>query len=348
MMRPAQFSSADAPPWPADRWGTLLCRAAWDETQDVRSFLLVPEGGMRLAFEAGQFLTFRAQLDGEAVERSYTISSSAALGEAVTITVKRKPGGRMSGHLHDALRPGARIEAFGAAGGFGLPPDARGRKLLLISAGSGVTPLASILATAADRGEDLDALYLHAARRPADAIFADALPRLARRLPRLEARLSTSRDGAGRLDAARLRAEVPELGARVVLCCGPEGFMAMVREAAREAGVAGEDYLEESFAFDAADAPPAAAAGIARQVTFARSGRSFAVAPGQTILQAARAAGIPMAFSCAKGSCGTCKCRKLSGSVAMTHQGGIRQREIDAGFILPCSSRPETDVTLDR
>src|SRR5690606_5907300 len=87
--------------WAGDRWGTLLCRAAWDETRDVRTFILAPAGGGRIAFAAGQFLTLRARIDGAVVERCYTISSSAAVGETVAITVKRKPGGRLSGHLHD-------------------------------------------------------------------------------------------------------------------------------------------------------------------------------------------------------------------------------------------------------
>ena len=126
--------------------------------------------------------------------------------------------------------------------------------------------------------------------------------------------------------------------------------MAMVPNLASAAGVTDGGYLEESFDFGKAEdaPPPVASSDPVRRITFARSGRSFDCAPGQSILQAAKAAGVPMPSSCARGMCGTCKCRKLSGSVTINHQGGIRQREIDAGLILPCSSRPETDVTLDR
>jgi ferredoxin-NADP reductase len=351
--------------WASDRWSTLVCRAAWDETPDVRTFLLAPAAGGAIAFEAGQFLTLRAIIGGETVERCYTIASSAAVVASVQITVKRKPGGALSGHLHDTLRPGGTVEAFGPAGAFGVPCDPAPWLLLLAAAGSGVTPMAAILRTAADHGEDLDAVFVHAARTADDVIFADELARLSRRLPRLGVVLAVSRCGPGwpglrgRIDAAALRACVPDLAARTVLCCGPVGFMATVREAAMAAGVPPSRCLEESFDVTAGPAPavpaPVAAAPVAatvaapvRRITLARSGRTFDCAPGQTILQAARAAGVPMPASCTRGLCGTCKCRKTEGSVTMVHAGGIRQREIDAGMILPCSSRPETDLTLDR
>ena len=132
--------------------------------------------------------------------------------------------------------------------------------------------------------------------------------------------------------------------------------MASVRALVAEAGVPSARYLEESYDFGPRDEAGAATHRRscrsrtlpARRITFARSGRSFDCAPGQSILQAAKAAGVPMASSCSKGICGTCKCNKLSGDVTMTHRGGIRQREIDPGMILPCSSRPDTDVVLDR
>ena len=104
-------------------------------------------------------MTFRAEIDGETVERCYTLSSSAAVEGSVAITVKRKEGGRLSTHLHETLGVGGVIEAFGPSGRFGLPEDVEA-KFLLISAGSGVTPMASILRTAADLGADLDAVFL--------------------------------------------------------------------------------------------------------------------------------------------------------------------------------------------
>ncbi len=84
------------------------------------------------------------------------------------------------------------------------------------------------------------------------------------------------------------------------------------------------------------------------QITYARSGLTFACSASQTILNAARKAGAPMPFRCATGLCGTCKSQKISGDVDMKHQGGIRQREIDQGLFLPCCSRPLGDIVIDR
>ncbi|MBJ3775481.1 hybrid-cluster NAD(P)-dependent oxidoreductase [Acuticoccus mangrovi] len=340
--------------WRPDRWGTLTCRAVWDETHDVRTFLLAPTDGARIVYEPGQFMTFRLDLGEEVVERSYTLASSAAADRAVAITVKRKPGGLVSGHLHDTLVPGATIEAMGPAGRFG-PARADGDKFLLLSAGSGITPMLSVVRTAADLGIALDAVFVHAARKPDDMIAAHELAALARRVPKVRivpvaSRANGSWAGAkGRLDRDRLAALVPDLAERTVLTCGPEGFMAAMRAAAAELGVPPGRYHEESFDFGALEqSAPVDESAPAKRVTFAKSGKSFDCPPGMTILAAAKAAGIAMPSSCTRGICGTCKCLKVSGKVAMSHTDALRQREIDRGFILPCSSRPETDVVIDR
>lgn len=330
----------------------MRCLAAWDETHDVRSFLLAPEDGGRIAYTPGQFITMRVPgPDGEPVERCYTLSSSAAGERTATITVKKKPGGVLSGHLHETLIPGAVIEAFGPSGQFG--PMGRDEKYLLLSAGSGVTPMLSVVRTAADLGIDLDAVFIHAAKTADDIIAQQDLAALSRRLPRLRtvtvaSRANGSWDGErGRLDASALGRLVSDLASRTVLCCGPEGFMTGMRQACLALGVPEKRYLEESFDFGEVDVE-VPADGPLHRITFAKSGRAFDCPENLTILQAAKLAGIPMPSSCAKGVCGTCKCMKTAGSVNMHHGGGIRDREVARGFILPCSSRPQTDIVLDR
>lgn len=347
-------------PWPADSFQPMVCRAAYDETADVRTFVLEPLMPSRIAFSPGQSFAFRMDVGGTTLERCYSVASSSAVETSIEITVKRKDGGRFTAHLFDRLKPGVVIEAMGPNGSF-TPADHSAGKYLLLSAGSGITPMASIVRSLADRGSDADIVFLHGARSPADVIFADEFARLRRRLPGLRIHVATSRaapDGdsashAGRIDAARLGALVPDLAERIVFCCGPQGFMAAMRGFALQAGVAAERFVEESFDFGEVDTPPIApveppAQGVVTTVTFVKSGRSFACAPGSTILEAARKAGVPMPSSCTKGLCGTCKTMKISGTVQMNHAGGIRQREIDKGLILPCCSRPDSDVVLDR
>lgn len=342
--------------WRPDRWGRLTCRHVWDETRDVRTFVLAPEDGSRIVYEPGQFMTFRTAVGEAPLERTYTLASSAAAERAVAITVKRKPGGSLSRHLHDTLRPGATIEAFGPSGRF-TPGAVPGEAYLLLSAGSGITPMLSIVRTAADLGIDLDVAFVHAAHTPADFIAKAELAALARRLPRLRVALVPSRAHArwkresGRVDTAMLERLVPDCARRAVLTCGPAGFMAAMREATAALGVPAARYAEESFDFDAAGGLAAANSNEAapgHRITFARSGRSFDCAPGATILEAARAEGIALPSSCSRGMCGTCKSFKVSGTVAMGDVAALRPREIARGFILPCSSRPESDVVLDR
>lgn len=333
--------------FPPDNWGALVCRAAWDEAPGVRTFLLTPADGSRIEHDPGQFLTFRIETPEGRLERCYTIASSAARDGGVEITVKRQPGA-VSGLLHDTLVPGAEIEAFGPSGRFG-PAAWPGPAYALIAAGSGVTPMLSILRTAADRGIDLDAVLIHAAPTEDDLIAAAEMARLTARMPRLAVMPVTTRGvGAARLDPEMLARIVPDLAERTVLCCGPQSFMEMVREAARDVGVPADRYGEESFDFSSPEAEITPGADVAlRTVTFARSGRTFECAETTNILAAVKAAGLPLPSSCARGMCGTCKTFKHSGEVVMAHEGGIRQREIDRGFILPCVSRPLTDIVLD-
>jgi ferredoxin len=133
--------------------------------------------------------------------------------------------------------------------------------------------------------------------------------------------------------------------------------MAAVRTMLKEAEFDIAHYHEESFSFErhapategAATKPPPAGAPVQGfKIEFTRLGRVIDCPADQFILDAARAVGMRLPFSCSKGLCGTCKSKKLSGEVVMNHGGGIRQREIDAGMILICCSKPLSDVVLEK
>ena len=331
--------------WSTGQWAPLTVRAAWEEAPGVRSALLVPTDGARIEHLPGQFMTFRIPTPDGMVERCYTLSSSAARDGGVEITVKRQPGAA-SAHLHDLMQPGSLIEAFGPSGQFGPQGWPHG-PYALIAAGSGITPMLSILRTAADRGLALDATLVQVARAPDDLIAAQDIVQLTRRLPGLT-HIPVITRATGRPDAALLARLIPDMASRTVLACGPQPFMAMVRATARAAGVPDDRYGEESFDFSSPVQAVTPTAGTRQHtITFARSGRSFPCPETATVLGAVKAAGLPLPSSCARGLCGTCKTFKHSGEVTMAHDGGIRQREIDRGFILPCVSRPLTDIVLD-
>ena len=333
--------------FPPGHWAPLECKAVWDEAPDVRTFLLTPADGSRIEFDPGQFMTFQIETPDGVVERCYTIASSGARDSGIEITVKAQPGGA-SADMHKTLTIGATINAFGPSGRFGPMswPDTR---YALVCAGSGVTPMLSILRTAADRGLDLDAVLIQVTPTADDLIAADDLVTLKRRLPNLtHIPIVTRGTGASRPTSELLQNLIPDLSDRTVLCCGPQGFMEMIREAAREAEVPAERYGEESFDFSSPEAEITPDGDtVVHSVTFAKTGKVFECAETTTILAAIKEAGVALPSSCARGMCGTCKTFKHAGEVTMANEGGIRQREMDRGFILPCVSRPLTDIVLD-
>lgn len=385
-----------APLWSVDTDDVLWCEHIRQETHDVKTFVLRPATPRRFAYLPGQFITLSvpAGPGGEPLQRSYTLSSSPTRPDRLTITVKRVPGGPVSGWLHEQLRPGMALEVQGPLGEFSCfadgevaqplrlsPVDAAAGsalRYLFVSAGSGITPLMSMTRTLVDLSTEADIVFVHAARSPDDLIFEDELALLARQHPKL--RLAVVCEGTGtrrtwsapmgRLDGPLLSRMVPDVLTRDVYTCGPAPFMAHVRALLSAAGHDPAHYREESFRFEDLAAPALAQATAPEaiavpvngmvsagaspseeapyKITLRKFGDTFACSGQQSLLSAATAAGLRMPASCSTGLCGTCKTRKVSGEVLMQHKGGIRPREIEQGWILPCCSTPLSDVVLDR
>jgi ferredoxin-NADP reductase len=349
--------------WNPDTEETLVCCDVRQETHDVRSFLFRTREPRLFRFRPGQFITLELDIEGERINRCYTLSSPPTRPDTISITTKRVPGGAVSNWLHDNMRPGREVRALGPAGEFTCTRHPASRYLFL-SGGSGITPLMSMSRTFYDLGEDRDVVFLHSARSPRDIIFRRELLMMNASMPQFRTAFVCETVGdepdwngpTGYLSLAHLESIAPDYALREVFCCGPEAYMTSVRGMLREAGFDMTRYHEESFSFErhgasletvaAKDAPKAA--GTAFRIEFTRQARVIECGSGQFILDAAKAAGMRLPFSCAKGLCGTCKTRKVSGEVAMSHGGGIRQREIDQGMILICCSKPLTDVVLEK
>ena len=161
----------------------------------------------------------------------------------------------------------------------------------------------------------------------------------------------------GYLTREMLETIAPDFKQREVFCCGPDVYMKAVAALLKDAGFDMARFHQESFTFGvdvgpettAPTAPPAEApAADGFEIIFQKTGQKIICGPDQFILDAARNAGMRLPFSCTKGICSTCKTKKISGDVDMKHGGGIRQREIDQGMILPCCSKPRSNVTLDK
>jgi glycine betaine catabolism B len=344
--------------WNPDTDDTLLCVDVHDETHDVKSFTFVSPERKRFAFSAGQYFTFELGIDGEEDGRCYSISSSPLRSNAITITVKRVAGGKVSNWLHDNLKPGTQVRATGPLGKFVRPTA---KKYLFVSGGSGVTPVMSMAREMADAAEPVDVVFLHAGRTPRDLVFRNELATLSERLKGfrlhfLPESVATERSWSGisgRVTKEYLGLAVPDLAERTVMCCGPAPFMVAMRSLALDLGVTSSNYHEESF--DGTSVEDVAAV-TAREsddaktfsVQFAKQAKTIEVRADQTVLACAKKASVRLPSSCANGICGTCKSKLVSGTVDMNHGGGIRQREIDAGFFLPCCSKPLSDLVIER
>lgn len=349
----AQWSSGDSK--------RIECLSVVDETHDVKTFTFHCPDHHALAYEPGQFLTVSPVIDGQRVSRCYTLSSTPTRPFTFSITVKRVPGGAVSNWLHDNLRAGCALAASGPAGIF-TPLAGPSRKLLYLSAGSGVTPLMAMTRAAADLHADLDIVFVHSARTPKDIIFRDELARLERAMPRLRTLFFCEGVGdepawsgpLGRLSLAELTHQIPDFREREVFTCGPKGYMDATKALLAEGGFDLARYHQESFDITAEPAlAPAQQLTIPGQtqdtftVHLARSGKTFTMRADQTVLAAAKQAGAVVPSSCSQGVCGTCKSAVLEGTVQMQHNGGIRPREIDKGLRLLCCSRPTSDLVID-
>ena len=353
--------------WDSEADDALICQAVRQETHDVKTFVLRPVIPRRIRFQPGQFMTYAFDIGGETIHRCYTISTAPTRPDCISITVKRVPGGPVSNWLHDNLKPGMQLKALGPMGAFTCYAHPAPRYLFL-SGGSGVTPLMSMARTFHDLGEQEDIVFVHSARTPADVIFGEELELMSRMsdkfrfVPVVEGvtPLAPFIGLRGRISATMLEMITSDYLTREIFVCGPAPYMAAVREQLTRAGFDMSRYHEESFNFDALPAADKSDVAIGEamleaapevksyKVEFSKTRRAISVPENMTVLEAAKRAGMRLPSSCTQGLCGTCKSKKLSGTVDMHHQGGIRQREIDAGMVLLCCSRPTSDLVIER
>jgi ring-1,2-phenylacetyl-CoA epoxidase subunit PaaE len=313
------------------------------------------------AFRPGQSLTLRRMVDGRDERRSYSIC--AAAGEPLRIGVREVPGGAISGWLVREVRPGDRIEVQPPSGSFTADLRVPGRHVL-IAAGSGITPVLSITASAL-RHPDAEATVLYGNRRSDSVMFADDIADLKDSYPvRLQLAHILSREPqevelfSGRLDAARLRRLLPALCAVDSVdhwwLCGPYGMVTDAMDVLTELGVPAERVHRELFYVE--EAPPEQERHAEQpltggcEVTVILDGRTSTttIPAGTPVLDGAQLARPDLPFACKGGVCGTCRAMVRSGEVRMRRNFALEQAELDAGFVLTCQSMPLTDqVTVD-
>ncbi|WP_210578942.1 2Fe-2S iron-sulfur cluster-binding protein [Streptomyces sp. GESEQ-4] len=300
-------------------------------------------------FRPGQFFTLVADIDGRPVRRAYS-ASSAPGSSRLEVTVKHVEGGRFSSHVHRNLGAGDRLAVRGPSGSFHAgpqPPD----EIVLVGAGSGVTPMMSMIRTrlAVRPGRDRIAL-LYSSRSAEEIIFAEELARLAKDHPdRLSVtHVLTRRDG--RLDADGVRRWVTGRSLSRdahYYVCGPEPLMDTVQGVLAGLGVPEEMVHHERYT---SSADTGTATTVPQEMTVEQEGHpigAVVVEPGQTLLDAGLAAGLPMPYSCTVGNCGDCMVRLRSGEVTQNEPNCLTPRQKADGYVLTCVGCPLSKVTLD-
>lgn len=334
--------TAAAAPRPAPEGLAARVVAIAGETPTVKSFSLVPEVGS-FGYAAGQHLTVVLDLHGRSERRCYSFSTSPLGAHAAAVTVRRVEGGKVSTFLHDCVSVGDTLRVLPPAGTFTLPrEDGDERRFVMVAGGVGITPIVSLAETALRRDDRASVLLLCGHREESEIVFRHRLEDLGREFgPRFRLRVALEEAGPewtglrGRLGGERVVAEAGA-DADAYYVCGPEPMMHDVEAALAAVGVAPSRVRTERFAY--AEAPVAAAPTTAREIRFAASGRTAIAEPGQTILEAATAAGVALPSSCTMGGCGACKIRKLEGTAISAEPNCLTEGERAEGYVLSCCS----------
>jgi ferredoxin-NADP reductase len=319
------------------------------QTPDSKTLRFILPKGRTISSRPGQFLTFSFLFDGKKVVRSYSICSSAARSGYVEITPKRMKQGCVSVFLNDRASVGMTVEAAGPFGQFCLD-ERRHHKIVLIAAGSGITPMMAMLRYIDDLCLDTTATLLYCVRTNRDIMFESELEQLRSSLENFQYHVSLSQPHAqwagrrGHVSREFIESTVNDLTARDFFLCGPPSFMDASRGILIGLGVKPERIMQESFGAPVpAPAPPEAGT----VVEFVRSGKTCSVRRGQTLLEAAEEHGVAIPFSCRQGQCGTCKTKLLAGNVRMAAEEGLDPESRAQGLVLTCVGRADGAVKLD-
>jgi len=325
------------------------------------------------AFVQGQHLTIRTELAGDDVRRNYSICSPVSSG-VLRIAVKRLPGGAFSEHALDVLKVGDVLDVMTPSGRFFTGLEATNRKhYVCVAAGSGITPILSIVATTLETEPHSSLTLIYANRTSRSVMFLEEVEDLKDSYPdRFQLIHILSREPqdvelfSGRLDVARmsrlLAGVVPPETVDEWFLCGPFEMVSDLRKLLVSEGVSKRAIHAEVFHVEAApparrtpaeSAEPADGQPVAgaSKVTITLDGRrsSFDLAPGgPVVLEAALQVRADAPFACKGGVCGTCRAKVVEGSVEMDTNWALEPDEVDRGYVLTCQSHPTSDtVVLD-
>jgi len=343
------------------RYTPLSIKVLRPEAPDAFTLVLEkPASGF--SYLPGQYLTIRPTINGQKVPRAYSLSSSPYLDNDLEITIKRLPGGLVSNYIWENLKPGDPIEVFPPLGNFVVQPSpGRSLQYFFIAAGSGITPIMSMVRSILFAEPKSKILLLYGSRDQEHIIFRDRLDELVQKYPdRLEVLHTLSRplsgwEGrVGRISSEWITTELGRIRQRLLpieaYLCGPTDMMQMAIDTLTKAKVPREKIHTEYFSAPLpqevqVELPVQEATAI---IKLDGKVHQVVVKPGQSILQAAQEAGLDPPYACEEGICCTCRAKLYKGQVHMAVREALSDWEIEKGYILTCQAVPLTsEVELE-
>lgn len=348
----------------------VICVNVIQETHDVKTFQFRAEQDQLFHFKPGQFVGIQIEIDGEKHNRSYTIASSPTRPHLLELTIKLDPEGVVSPWLHKNIIKGSSIELRGPAGRFDCMDvsfNPASEKVLLISAGSGITPMMSMARFWCDQASDRSVQFLNWARSTQDIIFRRELALMDYQHHHFNLEVICTNPGLsenwlgrrGRVNKNMLAELVPDLNERTVFCCGPDEFMQNVKSCLELLEFNMAFYNDETFdpggkkkAKDAAKKVEITKQKKAEVVgpfnlTFQKTGKTVVIESNENLLEKIELEGIEMESACHAGNCGACQIKKISGETETSNETGLHQERKQEGYILTCCTQVRSDVTLD-
>lgn len=323
----------------------LTCVEREEIARDFVTFWFESPQEGTLHYLAGQYLLIEVVIDGQALQRYYTLSSSPSRPTRLAISVKRIEGGRVSNWLQDHVQLGSTLTAQQPAGDFYIDKTAR-QPLLLLSAGSGITPMLAMLRNLADHNQLDDVVFYHQCRSAQDIPYRAELEGLAAQHPGLTLIWALTQPSVGwqgeqgRLSLSHIK-RILRLAARQVFVCGPEGFMQKAKNLIMKQGVSESNYHQEAFG----GVQVAPREKKALKLSF--NGIDVSADNQKTLLEHAEDSGVNIPNSCRAGICGACKIKVKTGSVTQPKAPALMDHERANGMALACCSIATSDLDVE-
>ena len=318
------------------------------ETEDAVSIAFKQPFLGRIRYKSGQFITLIFDIDGKEYRRAYSINSTPGIDDDISVTVKKVPNGIISNYIFNQVKRGDSILIMKPMGNFVLDSDKKNsRSIVLFGAGSGITPLMSILKSTLYFEPESTVTLLYSNRNESSIIFKEQLDILKERFADkifIEHLLTekNNRFDPSKIDQYLAKNPFFLRNKASFYMCGPDAYMGSIKDTLIKTGYSEDLIHYESFT------PKQESVTADFQVVYKtkKSENLVEVKAGKSLLDAGLAGGIRMRFACFNGQCGTCKCKCITGKVKMAVDNILTPEEKNEGYILTCVGYPDSENVI--